>query len=91
MTIYGEAYLNYDYYGVGGICFLFGYFIARLWQASGELKNYFNILGVGFSLYLISYATFQLGSDIQIVVTFLSVYLIFLLLSFILKEVYGSE
>lgn len=91
MTIYGEAYLNYDYYGVLFISFLFGYFIAKLWLASGELKNYFNIIGVGFSLYLISISVFQLGADIQMVVTLMSIYLIFLLLSVILKEIYGSE
>ncbi len=88
MTIYGEAYLNFEYYGVIIISFLFGYFIAQLWQASGMVKNYFNILGVGFSLYLIGYATFQLGADIQAVVTILSVYLIFLFSSIVLKELY---
>lgn len=90
MTIYGEAYLNFDYYGVVAICVLFGFFLSKLWQASGELKNYFNLMGTGFSLFLISNSVMQLGADIQIVVTLISVYLIFLFLSFTLREIYNS-
>lgn len=83
MTIYGEAYLNFGYWGVFTICIAFGFFISKLWESSGEMKNYFNLAGIGFSLILISYGTFQLGADIQIVVTLISIYLTFLALSYI--------
>jgi hypothetical protein len=89
MTIYGEAYLNFGYLGIVLICFLFGYFLNFLWKSSGEMNNYFNLLGMGFSLYLIGYATFQLGSDLQIVITFLSVYLTFLAFGYILREIFN--
>lgn len=88
MTIYGEAYLNFGFYGVFAICIFFGFLVSKLWQSSGELSSYFNLLGVGYSLYLISYATFQMGADIQIFVTFISVYLIFLFISYVVRELY---
>lgn len=88
MTIYGEAYLNFGFYGVFGICIFFGFLVSKLWESSGMLSNYFNLLGVGYSLYLISYATFQMGADIQIFVTFISVYLIFLFISYVVRELY---
>lgn len=89
MTIYGEAYLNFGYIGVVLVCFLFGYFLNFLWKSSGEMDEYFNLLGMGFSLFLIGYATFQLGADLQIVITFLSVYLTFLACGYILREIFN--
>ena len=86
MTIYGEAYMNFDYYGVVLISLFFGMLIAKLWQSSGGLSNYFNLVGVGYALFLISYATFQMGADLQIIVTFISVYLIFLFISYLFNE-----
>lgn len=89
MTIYGESYLNFGYFGVIGIGLLFGWFFLLLWKSTGEILDFSNIIGIALGLYLYSIASFQMGADLQIFITLIAVYLTFLSLSYALKMLFN--
>jgi hypothetical protein len=79
MTVAGELYLDFGWVGVVLGSLLFGAFLAVLWNASKFYSSEYNLSGTIFGGYLLLLA---IGSyaDLQIVVTLLSTYLIFLIL-----------
>ncbi len=84
MTVSGELYLDFGWVGVVIGSFLFGLFFAVLWNATQFYSSATNISGTIFGGYLF---VLSIGgyADLQIVVTLISTYLIFLFIKKILK------
>jgi len=82
MTVAGELYLDFGWIGVVVGSFLFGAFIALLWNSTKFYSSEYNISGTIFGGYLF---ILSIGSyaDLQIVITLISTYLIF----FVIKKI----
>ena len=80
MSIPGELYLDFGWVGVilGGL--IFGALIAMFWNASGFVESPYNLSGTLWGGYLLLYALNGIGADLQIVVSLISTYIIFLLI-----------
>lgn len=89
MTVYGEFYLNFGYLGVilGG--FLFGIIFCQFWLVCDFYGNHNNILGTGLGLTLIIAGFFQLGADLQFLVTQIALYLLLLAITLVFKKTNG--
>lgn len=89
MTIPGELYLDFGWVGVvlGGI--LFGGLIGLFWNAAKFNESAYNILGALWGGYLLLFALFGIGADLQIIVTLLSTYIIFLVIKKLAKSYEG--
>jgi hypothetical protein len=85
MTIPGELYLNYGWEGVVvGLAFL-GFFVAAFWRTTDFWARPSNVLGTAFAFYLMwPWIGFNLGGDMQILVTILAVYLVLVALGLML-------
>jgi hypothetical protein len=85
MTIPGELYLDFGWIGVilGGI--LFGGLLGAFWNASNFNQSAYNLTGSLWSGYLLFNALFGLGSDLQLMISLASTYLVMLLLNFVTK------
>jgi hypothetical protein len=79
MTIPGELYLNFGYMGIIFGCSLFGYFLRSLWESCEIWINPLNFSGSILGGFLLYQGIFGIGADIQIIVTMLSIYLLFVL------------
>lgn len=77
MTIQGELYLDFGWYGVIIGCLLIGMFYSLLWNATGFHDSDYNIIGTIFGGYLIIIVLSGFGADLQIVITLFSTYIIF--------------
>ena len=82
MTVPGELYLDFGWLGVVIGSFLFGGFFAAMWNTTRFYHSPYNLTGTIFGGYLIM---LSIGSyaDLQIVVTMLSTFLIFLIIKYI--------
>ena len=83
MTIPGELYLNYAWMGVLVGCFIFGTLLAAFWTRTDFWMRPDNILGSAFGFYLL-WIGLILGADLQILVTLIATYLVFLAASIFL-------
>lgn len=86
MTIPGQLFLDFGWIGLAIGAMITGIFLKLLWGTVGFYKNRFNLLGTYFGVYLLLTAFLGLGADLQILVTFLAMYLILLLISQIFKK-----
>jgi hypothetical protein len=77
MTIPGELYLNYAWPGVILGCSIFGMLLAALWMRTDFWTRRNNILGSAFGFYLL-WVGLNLGADLQILVTLIATYLVFM-------------
>jgi len=77
MTVPGELYLNFGWFGVILGCFALGALLAVLWSRAAFWDNPNNVLGSAFGFYLL-WTAFGAGADLQIVVTLIAMYLLFL-------------
>lgn len=77
MTVPGELYLNFGWPGVLIGCPLFGAILAALWSTTRFWTEPRNVLGTAFGFYLL-WVAFGLGADLQIIVTLIAMYLLFL-------------
>ncbi len=80
MTIPGELYLNFGPLGVILGCLLFGAIMGAFWLRTDFWSNPRNVLGGAFAYYLLASA-FSLGADLQVLVSSLAIYMIFVALS----------
>ncbi len=80
MSIPGELYLDFGYTGVVIGCVLFGIFLALIWNASRFNESQYNLTGTLWGGYLLQCAIGTMGSDLQVAVTLLSTYLVFLMM-----------
>ena len=78
MTIPGELYLDFGWIGVVIGSLLIGMFIAVLWNATKFYTSQYNLIGIIFGGYLLLVGFINFGADLQIVLTIMSTYLIFL-------------
>jgi hypothetical protein len=79
MTIPGELYLNFGWIGVIAGCALFGFVLAVVWSRARFWDGARNALGSAFGFYLIwVWIALSLGPDLQVMVTMIAMYLLFL-------------
>lgn len=81
MTIPGQLYLDFGWFGLVIGCILVGMLLNWLWQHSGFYVSSFNLFGVFFGVFMLYNIVFGLGADLQMFVTMIAMYLIFLVLS----------
>jgi hypothetical protein len=81
MTIPGQLYLDFGWAGVALGCVLVGMLLNWLWQHSGFYVSSFNLFGVFFGVFMLYNIVFGLGADLQMFITMIAMYLIFLMLS----------
>jgi hypothetical protein len=85
MTIPGQLFLDFGWFGlfIGGT--LTGIFLRMLWNATGFYKKRFNLLGTYFGVYLLLTAFLGLGADLQILITLMALYFLLWFISFVFK------
>ncbi len=71
MTVPGELYLDFGWWGVTIGCLLVGGFMALIWNTTAFYESEYNLTGVMFGGYLF-FSSFP--GDLQIYITILSVY-----------------
>jgi len=76
MTVPGELYLNFGWIGVALGCFGLGALFAVLWSRTAFWTESRNVLGSALGFYLL-WTAFGAGADLQIVVTLIAMYLLF--------------
>ncbi|MEZ5031450.1 MAG: hypothetical protein R2787_08610 [Saprospiraceae bacterium] len=76
MTIPGHLYLEFGWVGLILGCWLIGYFLRMLWETTGYTRKPLNLTGSFFAGYLLYTSFLGLGADLQILVTYLAVYLV---------------
>jgi hypothetical protein len=86
MTIAGELYLNYGWLGVIVGCLLVGGLLAVFWSRSGSMYDENNVLGWSFAFYLL-WLGLSLEQDLQFVVTLTAVYLAFVALTAVARQI----
>jgi hypothetical protein len=85
MTVPGEMYLNYGWYGLIIGCIFFGFFISRIWiWIDGE-----DLLSWTFRFYLLFLGMFSLGSDLMVIPQLVAYMLIYKGVLFIKKNVHA--
>lgn len=77
MTVPGELYLNFGWGGVVVGSYLFGVLLALFWSAAAFWTDSNNPLGTAFGCYLL-WIGLGLVADLQIIVTLVAMYLLFL-------------
>lgn len=80
MTIPGELYLDFGWWGLALGCFLFGGFIVSLWNSSQFYLTDYNLTGAIWGGYLLFNSISGVSGDLQIAVTVLSFYIVFLII-----------
>jgi hypothetical protein len=91
MTIPGELYLDFGWIGViiGGI--LFGAMLGAFWNAAEFTASAYNISGSIWGGYLLFNALFGLGSDLQLIISLVSTYLMLLLIHYAINSYANSN
>lgn len=82
MTVPGEFYLNFGWFGLIIGCGFFGLFIAAIWNVIG-LDNIFDW---SMRFYLIFLGLFSLGADLQIVPTLIAFLILYIITRVILNN-----
>ncbi len=77
MTIPGEMYIDFGWIGVIIGCFLFGFLIRSMWNACEFSASNYNLPGAIMGGYMLLFALTGISIDLQIVVNYLSFYLVF--------------
>lgn len=80
MTIPGHLFLDFGWIGLLLGCFLVGRFLRLLWDTTNFTRQPLNFTGSLFAAYLLYTCFLGFGADLQILVTFIAVYLIILVL-----------
>lgn len=84
MTVPGELYLNFGWFGVLVGCALFGAFITLLWSRTGFWERHSTAIGQAFGYYLY-WTSLALAADLQTVVTLIATYCIFVAIGVALR------
>lgn len=90
MTIPGELYLDFDWYGVFIGCILWGGLLAIFWNAAHFNDSQFNLTGTLWGGYLLQGAIGAI-SDMQVIITLFSTYFVFLLIRKITDQYENSR
>lgn len=86
MTIAGELFLNFGPWGAVVGCFAYGAVFAAFWSTTHFWRSSRNALGSAYGCYLFWVGAI-LGADLQIVVTMLAMYVIFVAAARLLRLV----
>lgn len=86
MSIPGELYLDFGWIGLVVGCFFFGGLVAMFWNAARFNESFYNLNGALWGGYLLLYALFGIGVDLQIIVSLFSTYFVFLFLKYFLRQ-----
>ncbi len=90
MSIPGELYLDFGWIGLAIGALLFGGLVAAFWNAARFNDSSYNLTGALWGGYLLLYALAGIGSDLQIVVSLISTYLVFLFIKRLSKAYEGT-
>jgi hypothetical protein len=90
MTVPGELYLNFGWGGVLAGSYIFGAILALFWSTAMFWTDTSNAFGTAFGFYLL-WIGVGLVADLQIVVTLVAMYLLFLVGSLALSGVRRSR
>ncbi|HEX5179669.1 MAG TPA: hypothetical protein VFW04_10080 [Gemmatimonadaceae bacterium] len=90
MTVPGELYLNFGWGGVVVGSYLFGALLALFWSTAMFWADDSNPLGTAFGFYLLLIGI-GLVADLQIIVTLVAMYLLFLAGSLVISGVRRSK
>ena len=80
MSVPGQLYLDFGWIGLVLGCIFFGGMVAVFWNAAEFNDSPYNLSGALWGGYLLLYALVGIGSDLQIVVSLISTYLVFLII-----------
>lgn len=83
MSVPGELYLDFGWFGLALGSLLFGAFFPLVWNSSRFYSSEYNLAGTVFGGYLLITASGGLGADLQIVITLMSMYVGF----YIIKKI----
>ena len=86
MTVPGELYLNFGWFGLMAGCALFGAFVALLWSRTGFWGPHSTAIGQAFGYYLF-WTSLALAADLQTVVTLIATYCIFVALGLAVRAI----
>lgn len=84
MTVPGELFLNYGWFGVLTGSFVFGAFVALLWSRTGFWGKHSSAVGAAFGYYLF-WTSLSLAADLETVVTLIATYFIFVAAGFAVR------
>lgn len=87
MTIPGEMYLDFGWFGVVLGCIVFGGLISMFWNSVNFYESPYNILGTLIGGYILLFSFYGPAGDMQILVTYMSVYFMFLFLHILLPKI----
>lgn len=79
MTIPGHLFLDFGWIWAILGCFLVGGLVSSIWNATGFYESPYNISGVILGGFIIITAFQGIGADLQITITLLAIYMIFLI------------
>lgn len=91
MTIPGNLFLDFGWYGLVLGSFLIGIFLKLLWNSVGFYDKKFNLVGLFLGVYLFFTGFLGIGADLQILITYLSMYLTLLLLSILINLIHENS
>jgi hypothetical protein len=91
MSVPGELYLDFGWIGVVLGCIFFGGLVAVFWNASEFNDSPYNLSGALWGGYLLLYAIMGIGADLQIVVSLVSTYIVFLIIKKVAKRDEGTS
>lgn len=86
MTIPGNLYLDFGWFGIFIGSLIIGIFLKLLWSSTGFDKDNFNILGLFLGVYLLFTCFLGIGADLQIFITYLAIYLVLLFITIIINS-----
>lgn|GEM_PF-1336863 len=84
MTVPGELYLNFGWFGLLLGCALFGAFVALLWSRTAFWGRQSTAIGQAFGYYLF-WTSLTLAADLQTIVTLIATYCIFVAVGVIVR------
>ncbi len=84
ITIPGEGYVDFGWFGVILLCTLYGCILSLFWNAVEFYSGATNIIGILFGGFIFT-VVLNIGADLQIVITLFSNYLIMLVVTRVLK------
>lgn len=88
MTVPGEMYMDFGWWGIAIGCLLFGFFISTLWNSCEFDASNFNFDGTIYGGYILFMALTGISIDLQILINYISFYLVFFIAKKILCAYY---
>lgn len=91
MSIPGELYLNFGWWGVSLGCTGIGFLVMLMWRASCFWSSPANLTGIVLSFHLIQRCVQEFGPDMQSVVGYVNTYLLCLALTWAANTIFPNR